>query len=171
MRHIVCAVCLVCSLELKKSSFTRQHEHSHSHRISDPTNATMSGENHSWDFPVIIIDIEQLATVLKHTSTTSQWSRRRPLSVMDYTRPPKIPIVLYHYHWFIFPLHCIAFHLLSCLVLFCCTVHYCLFSFFIFSLLDYKFNKLNLNLNTCSQTSRALWQQFTIHEVLLIKSL
>jgi len=29
----------------------------------------------------------------------------------------------------------IAFHFLSCTVLFCCTVHYCLFSFLIFSLL------------------------------------
>ena len=35
----------------------------------------------------------------------------------------------------VFPLHCITFHFLSCIVLFCCTVHYCLFSFFIFSLL------------------------------------
>ena len=35
----------------------------------------------------------------------------------------------------VFLLHCIAFHFISFLVLFCCTVHYCLFSFLIFSLL------------------------------------
>jgi len=54
---------------------------------------------------------------------------------LSFITPPKIPIGLYHCPWFIFSLHCIAFHFLSSIVLFCCTVHCCLFSFLIFSLL------------------------------------
>ena len=45
-----------------------------------------------------------------------------------------------------FSSHCIAFHFLYCIVLFCCTVHHCLFNFLIFSLLATSSIKVNLNL-------------------------
>ena len=44
-------------------------------------------------------------------------------------------------------LHCIPFHFLSCLVLFCCTVLHCLFSFLNFSPLTTCTSAIKLNLN------------------------
>ena len=54
------------------------------------------------------------------------------------SRPPKIPIGLYHSPWFIviFSLHCIALHFISCLVLYCfvvqCTIVCLAFWFLVF---------------------------------------
>ena len=59
----------------------------------------------------------------------------------------ELAFLMFYIPWFIvFLLHCIAFHFISCLVLFCCTVHYCLFGFLIFNLLATSSINLSLNL-------------------------
>jgi len=86
-----------------------------------------------------------LVTIKSHLGLEKQPRILDPITVLIATifyssRPHKTPIGLYHsprliaflFFFVSIALHCIAFHFLYCIVLFCCTVHYCLFSFFDF---------------------------------------